>query len=153
MQTHLRLPTEGEDVRALALHARAKPGADVGAVTIGPRGLDKDPPQMAIAGLGDRPPMLPVSARVLAGHQVGEGHERGRGREAPEITDLRLDGGCRQGLEPSEAAHARHRIGEGRLRGDALELLVDPLEMGGAQVSSREMVAEGELCRGVVEPL
>jgi hypothetical protein len=25
--------------------------------------------------------------------------------------------------------------------------------MGGAQVSSREMVAEGELYRGVVEPL
>jgi hypothetical protein len=55
--------------------ASAELDPDGRTVAVGPGSLDQDPAKVRVASLGDRPPALAWSARVLRRNPAGESHE------------------------------------------------------------------------------
>ena len=87
-KTDLCGPRAGHGRRRHALLPLADPGADVGAVLVGPGRFAELSSQVGVAGPGDRASALRESGRVLAGHETGEAHEGSRLREPAPVEDL-----------------------------------------------------------------
>jgi hypothetical protein len=65
MQPMLSVPRDLFHVRADRDLALAKRGADCGAISIRPRGLDDDSPEVRVAGLGDAASANSVAGRIF----------------------------------------------------------------------------------------
>src|SRR6266498_3219632 len=120
----LRFPGEGRD--RVWLTALALPEA-LGALRtelVRPGGFDKDPAQVGIAGLGDRPAVDARAARMLGGNRPAVAHELARRGEARERPDFAHDGGRCDLTDPAQALEGRDdrpkrlgRGGDGSIKG------------------------------------
>src|SRR5689334_5372789 len=61
-------------------------------MSVVPRGLHQDAPQVGVAGLGDGAPTISLSARMLRGNEAGVAHDLSgvlKSREATELCSKR----------------------------------------------------------------
>ena len=95
-----------------------------------PGGLDQQPADVAVAGLGDRPlgcVMLPEE--YSAGHQPDEGADGVAGEPVP-VADLDGQREPGQGADPAQAAQPAHERGELAVGGHLLDRGVEPVPAG-----------------------
>src|SRR5262245_2368242 len=83
---------------------------------------------MAVAGLGDFPPVFLASRRVLGGNQAEVGHEATGRVEAHEVVQLGNESHGREGVDTPEAPEGRDDGGVPGIEADQLEPLVETPE-------------------------
>ncbi len=136
---------DGEPSQAVARARRRHP--------IGPGCLDEDAPQVRVARLGDAALVSRGAAGVLARHQAGEGHERGRAGEAPEVADLDEQHERGEGRDPPQRRQAPHRGLVPRPQRRFEQLALQPVASRLAQLERGDVLGEGAVQIGLVEAL
>src|SRR5207253_3214383 len=100
-----------------------------GSVAVVPGRLDEHSPRVAVAGLGDVPPVLLFSGGVLAGGQAEVAHQLAWVREAAEVADLGEQTQRGVSRDAAERPQPRHRVSPRVVGRDLLELLVERREL------------------------
>src|SRR6516164_2601467 len=93
-QPQLRLPGDLADRPGLRLLPKPQLAADPGRETVTPSGLDQQPANRAVAGLGEAAAFDARTARMLRWHQPKIGHQLAQIAEAREIAQF-SDQRCR----------------------------------------------------------
>ena len=119
----LRVPRLGEDGWRLPLAPPGQRRPQARGVSVMPRGLDQDPPDVGVARLRDAPAPFPIPRGGLARDQPDVRHELAGMREPLEVPHLDQERQRGERVEASEAAEPAHRGPVGRLLGNGLELL------------------------------
>ena len=120
-------------------------------VAVVPGGLDQHPPDMAVAGLRARPPVLTGAAAGLAGGEPEVSHQLARAAEAGDVPELGQQCHRGHGVDAPEAAQQAHRLAVvvgvragGELLLERAQPLVEALE-------SAQVVVKGGLGSSVLE--
>jgi hypothetical protein len=106
VETVLALPGVADDPWVLTVLAPSEGGADGGAFSVLPGGLDKGVAYAAVTGLGDGAEALSGPGGVLAGHEADVGHELTGAGEAAQVAELGGDDHGGLSLEAAETAEA-----------------------------------------------
>ncbi len=90
-----------------------------------PRRFHPDPPDMAVAGLGDPAGAALGSRGVFAGNQAEETHQLPRCVEAGDVAELGEDGDGTQDMDPPEADQGGHQGSQRPVLGGGVDLILE----------------------------